>query len=184
LLNCDRRVVWVGVQPHSNQLFMAAEGRIEQVGEDGQVHHVAHLPVADKYDVKFAQEHILILGRDFELYVDWRMISDSVTSYLVSGDICLYITLDHKLRVVSLSSREQLAKERAVELGSRLVVCSKSSTNVTMQMPRGNLETIHPRPFVVRVIKQLIDELKYVEALKEMKKHRIDMNMLVDYKPD
>ncbi|KHJ79892.1 hypothetical protein OESDEN_20447 [Oesophagostomum dentatum] len=53
-----------------------------------------------------------------------------------------------------------------------------------MQMPRGNLETIHPRPFVVREIKHLIDDLKYVEALKEMKKHRIDMNMLVDYKPD
>ncbi|EYB95240.1 hypothetical protein Y032_0162g3422 [Ancylostoma ceylanicum] len=184
LLNCDRRVVWIGVQPQSNALFMAAEGRIEQIGEDGQLHHVAHLPAADSYDVKFAQEHVLVLGRDFELYIDWRMISDSVTSYLVSGDICLYTTLDHKLRVVSLTSREQLAKERAVELGSRLVACSTSSTSVTMQMPRGNLETIHPRPFVVRVIKQLIDELKYVEALKEMKKHRIDMNMLVDYKPD
>lgn len=55
LLNCDKRVVWLGVQPHSNQLLMAAEGRIEQICEDGQVHHVAHLPAADKYDVKFAQ---------------------------------------------------------------------------------------------------------------------------------
>ncbi|VDM63054.1 unnamed protein product [Angiostrongylus costaricensis] len=53
-----------------------------------------------------------------------------------------------------------------------------------MQMPRGNLETIHPRLFVIRVIKQLIDEQNYLEAIKCMKKHRIDMNLIVDYKPD
>ncbi|KAK5983142.1 hypothetical protein GCK32_001347 [Trichostrongylus colubriformis] len=57
-------------------------------------------------------------------------------------------------------------------------------TGVIMQMPRGNLETIHPRPFVIRVIKQLLDAGKFVEALKEMKKHRIDMNLIVDYKPE
>ncbi|KAK6045626.1 hypothetical protein COOONC_16869 [Cooperia oncophora] len=57
-------------------------------------------------------------------------------------------------------------------------------TGVIMQMPRGNLETIHPRPFVIRVIKQLLDSAKCVEALREMKKHRIDMNLMVDYKPE
>uniref|UniRef100_A0A8L8KT92 Reverse transcriptase domain-containing protein n=1 Tax=Heligmosomoides polygyrus TaxID=6339 RepID=A0A8L8KT92_HELPZ len=73
--------------------------------------------------------------------------------------------------------------ERAVELGSRLLA-STSGRAVIMQMPRGNLETIHPRPFVTRVIKELIDSEKYIEALKEMKKHRIDMNLLVDHKPE
>ncbi|ETN76396.1 hypothetical protein NECAME_11702 [Necator americanus] len=127
---------------------------------------------------------MLVLTPDFELYADDRLISDSVTSYLVSEDTCLYISLQHKLHLVSPTDRRQLDKERAVELGSKLIACSTSSTSVTMQMPRGNLETIHPRPFVIRVIKELIDKLEYMKALKEMKKHRIDMNLLVDYRPN
>uniref|UniRef100_A0A0K0DB17 FAT domain-containing protein n=1 Tax=Angiostrongylus cantonensis TaxID=6313 RepID=A0A0K0DB17_ANGCA len=74
--------------------------------------------------------------------------------------------------------------ERSVELGSNLVACNSYGVNVIMQMPRGNLETIHPRLFVIRVIKQLIDEQNYSEAIKSMRKHRIDMNLIVDYKPD
>ncbi|KAK6727300.1 hypothetical protein RB195_005166 [Necator americanus] len=185
LHKCDNRVVWMGVHPVSNILIMAtAEGRFQEVLNDGEIQYIQSLPSADKYDVKFAKEHMLVLTPDFELYADDRLISDSVTSYLVSEDTCLYISLQHKLHLVSLTDRRQLDKERAVELGSKLIACSTSSTSVTMQMPRGNLETIHPRPFVIRVIKELIDKLEYMKALKEMKKHRIDMNLLVDYRPN
>ncbi|CAJ0593837.1 unnamed protein product [Cylicocyclus nassatus] len=182
---CARKAVWLGLDPTSKLLVMANEdGRFAQIGEDGQLHFLYNLPSADSYDVKFAQERMLVRTPNFELFIDGKAIPDSVSSYLVSGDVCLYITLHHKLHMISLTDKQQVTKERAVELGSSLIACSSSGTSVTMQMPRGNLETIHPRPFVVREIKKLIDDLKYVAALKEMKKHRIDMNLLVDYKPD
>uniref|UniRef100_A0A1I7XI19 Dolichyl-diphosphooligosaccharide--protein glycosyltransferase subunit KCP2 n=1 Tax=Heterorhabditis bacteriophora TaxID=37862 RepID=A0A1I7XI19_HETBA len=73
--------------------------------------------------------------------------------------------------------------ERAVELGSRLVSSSLVESNVVMQMPRGNLEVIYPRPFIIRNLKYLMDSQQYIEALKIMKKHRIDMNFLVDHDP-
>lgn len=38
---------------------------------------------------------------------------------------------------------------RSVELGSELVACVPEKMSITMQMPRGNLETIYPRVYVI-----------------------------------
>jgi len=46
---------------------------------------------------------------------------------------------------------------RKVERGSRIVVAVPSSMSLVLQMPRGNLETINPRPLVMEVVKQDLD---------------------------
>ncbi|KAK6016060.1 hypothetical protein OSTOST_18461, partial [Ostertagia ostertagi] len=113
-----------------------------------------------------------LVGRG-EIRSLFRVTSSDLYYVKFSGEHILVLSSDHELFV----------DERAVELGSQLIACGMG-TGVIMQMPRGNLETIHPRPFVIRVIKQLLDAGNFVEALKDMKKHRIDMNLIVDYKPD
>lgn len=46
---------------------------------------------------------------------------------------------------------------RKVERGSRIVVAVPSSMSLVLQMPRGNLETINPRPLVMEVVNQDLD---------------------------
>lgn len=47
---------------------------------------------------------------------------------------------------------------RRVERGSRIVTCISDDTGVILQMPRGNLETIHPRALVLSVVRKLLDK--------------------------
>ena len=72
---------------------------------------------------------------------------------------------------------------RRVERGSRIVVAVPSDTKLILQMPRGNLETIHPRPLVLSAIKKLLDTLRYQEAFIIMKRHRINWNLFYDHNP-
>ena len=46
---------------------------------------------------------------------------------------------------------------RRVERGSRIVTAVPSTMSLVLQMPRGNLETINPRPLVLEIVKQDID---------------------------
>ena len=48
-------------------------------------------------------------------------------------------------------------------------------------MPRGNLETIYPRALVLSTVRSALDELNFKTAFLLCRKHRIDMNLLVDH---
>ncbi|CAF4715292.1 unnamed protein product, partial [Rotaria sp. Silwood2] len=53
-------------------------------------------------------------------------------------------------------------------------------------MPRGNLETIYPRPLLLTYIcSELIDSetINYKRAFELMRKNRLNLNFLYDYKP-
>lgn len=54
---------------------------------------------------------------------------------------------------------------------------------LVMQMPRGNLETIHPRALVLVGIRTNINEKKYRKAFSACRNHRVDMNILHDHDP-
>ena len=49
---------------------------------------------------------------------------------------------------------------RSLERGSRLVLSDPTSSRVILQMPRGNLELIHPRPLLLTHLAQLIDNFQ------------------------
>lgn len=55
---------------------------------------------------------------------------------------------------------------------------------VVLQMPRGNLETIYPRALVLAGIRRSIDSQHYNKAFLACRNHRVDMNILHDYKPE
>ncbi|TFK65584.1 IkappaB kinase complex, IKAP component [Pluteus cervinus] len=70
-------------------------------------------------------------------------------------------------------------EKRRVERGSRIVVAVPSAMALVLQMPRGNLETISPRPLVMEVVKQDLNGSNYRKAFFSCRKHRIDLNVLV-----
>jgi len=73
---------------------------------------------------------------------------------------------------------------RTIERGGRLVTVMPSSFAVTLQMPRGNLETIYPRALVLAGIRSFIDRKDYRSAYLACRSQMVDMNILHDYAPD
>jgi len=55
--------------------------------------------------------------------------------------------------------------------------------SLVLQMPRGNLETVSPRPMVMAAIHADTDAGNYRKAFLTCRKHRIDLNVIVDRDP-
>jgi elongator complex protein 1 len=55
---------------------------------------------------------------------------------------------------------------------------------LTLQMPRGNLETIFPRALVLAGIRRSIDGRRYKKAFLACRSQRVDMNIIYDHAPD
>lgn len=65
--------------------------------------------------------------------------------------------MSHTEGVRKEKEEQQQGIKRAVERGSKIVTVVPSSTTLVLQMPRGNLEIICPRPLVLRVVRQDLD---------------------------
>lgn len=136
--------------------------------------HIAHLTLV-------TQSLVFGLSPSGRLYAGSNLLASDATSFVLSPDFLIYTTFSHEARFVPLFSLERgeqarvehvegLKKERgeegttgekgtkrAVERGSKIVTVVPSSTMLVLQMPRGNLETICPRPLVLRVVRQDLD---------------------------
>jgi elongator complex protein 1 len=73
---------------------------------------------------------------------------------------------------------------RKLERGAKLIIAIHSETGCVLQMPRGNLETIHPRTLIISKLKHCIDSISYYTVVNLMRKHRINMNILFDHNPE
>lgn len=65
-----------------------------------------------------------------------------------------------------------------------MIIGIHTGTTCILQMPRGNLEAIHPRTLLISKIKSEIDDRNYREVIETMRKHRINMNILFDHNPE
>ncbi|KIY69796.1 IkappaB kinase complex, IKAP component [Cylindrobasidium torrendii FP15055 ss-10] len=130
------------------------------------------------------------------------VIASNATSFTVASGFLVYTTGAHESVYAPLSASEGLHafleaatdadrdtirakwEKRRVERGSRIVVGVPSAMSLVLQMPRGNLETINPRPFVMEVVRQDLDSLQYRKAFMACRKHRIDLNVIVEHDRD
>ncbi|CAH8588293.1 unnamed protein product [Schistosoma rodhaini] len=71
-----------------------------------------------------------------------------------------------------------------IESGAIIVTATPSDTKVILQMPRGNLEEIHPRALVLAHLSKLLNNKQYEQAVQMMRRHRINFNLLHDYNPN
>ncbi|XP_076373726.1 elongator complex protein 1 isoform X2 [Tachypleus tridentatus] len=140
------------------------------------------------------KDRVLGLTERFHFYCDNVQLSSNCTSFCCNRDFLFITTHDHTLRSLSLGyelpqimegslvhdSRENI---RYIERGSRIVVTVSCDTKVILQMPRGNIESIHPRSLVLAKILSLLDNLCFGQALEMMRKHRINTNLLYDHNP-
>ncbi|KAL7421377.1 putative elongator complex protein 1 [Cryptotrichosporon argae] len=72
---------------------------------------------------------------------------------------------------------------RRIERGAVAVVACPSEMSLVLQMPRGNLETVYPRPLVLAVVRRYIHDAHYRDAFLVCRRHRLDLNVLYDLDP-
>lgn len=53
-----------------------------------------------------------------------------------------------------VQENEKVWMNRRVERGSQIVTVVPSAMTLVLQMPRGNLETVNPRPLVLEVVQR------------------------------
>ena len=63
-----------------------------------------------------------------------------------------------KMKIEDYSSKK-LLNCRTVERGSRIITCSKN--RVVFQLPRGNLEGIFPKVFMIKHVKKCMEDGKF-----------------------
>ncbi len=130
----------------------------------------------------------------YRLYINNKEIANNCTSFFINDKFIILTTHTNSLKFIDFNKTTSLDKleqtscvveecMRRLERGSKIVHCIDSDTACILQMPRGNLEAIHPRILVITQLKQLIDKLEYRPALELMRKHRINMNILYDHSP-
>lgn len=143
------------------------------------------------------EEFVLGLTDRSHLYAGNTKLASSVSSFSVCNDFLLVTTHSHHcrcLQVTSLSVKDlqtALASEggqndetlRRVERGARIVTVVPQDTRVILQMPRGNLETVHHRALVLAQLRKWLNSLRFKEAFLCMRKLRINLNLIYDHDP-
>lgn len=101
-------------------------------------------------------------------------LATSVTSFTTTPEYLIYTTSAQQSFYAPLSVVSSLARgedvpnhlreweQRRVERGALIVVACPSQMSLVLQMPRGNLETVYPRPLVLAVVRR--DILTFVHC--------------------
>lgn len=143
----------------------------------------------------------VFLNQNDCLYLNTQKIADDVTSFLVYNDFLLYtvstqIPYDHlftqKMKHIKTknhakpqnhkSSTKTDWRVRNIEKGASLVCTGHDK--VILQMPRGNLEGIYSRIFLLKTVHQLVEQGLYRPAFETLRKHKISLSLLVDLNPE
>ncbi|KAJ3555021.1 hypothetical protein NM688_g2799 [Phlebia brevispora] len=127
-----------------------------------------------------------------------QLLAANANSFTISSSFLVFTTTAHVahfaplvalgglLQRTSHTSLDALPQweTRRVERGSRIVTAVPSNMSLVLQMPRGNLETINPRPLVLEIVKEDIDKFNYGKAFLACRKHRIDLNIFLEHNRD
>ncbi|KAG7379335.1 hypothetical protein PHYPSEUDO_008736 [Phytophthora pseudosyringae] len=168
----------------------------------------SHLTVLDcrstKEQSEPAEEGILVIGLEgssARLYVSGKLLASACSSfrYSVLPSVLLFTTQgrESQLRIAPLSDLRRYARDqasssagsavkfeaRSIERGALLVATVGQRASVVVQMPRGNLECMSPQLLVLALVKQQIQAREYVAALEICRRHRLDLNVLIDFNP-
>ncbi|KAI8061443.1 IKI3 family-domain-containing protein [Gongronella butleri] len=138
---------------------------------------------------------VIALSARSKLYANDRLLSAEATSFFLRHDWLVFSTTSHTARFLPLDVEFDDFKlsddvpdandesHRRVERGARIVLATQGKSNLVLQMPRGNLETISPRAFVLASIRENVKALDYRAAFVTCRRNRIDLNILFDENP-
>ncbi|XP_044161324.1 elongator complex protein 1 isoform X1 [Bufo gargarizans] len=143
------------------------------------------------------EEVVLGITDRSRFFINNLAVATNITSFAIYDDFLLLTNHSHTCRCVLLRDTSVKALEallngtsisndetvRKVERGSRIVTVVPQDTKVILQMPRGNLETIHHRALVLAQIRRWLDSCLFRDAFECMRKLRINLNLIYDHNP-
>ncbi|PIK52107.1 putative elongator complex protein 1 [Apostichopus japonicus] len=187
------QIVSVAVHPSSGKvIFQTSDGQV--VDDNSQL--ICKLPLTSVqigYCTMQNKETVLGMTDRYRFYLNDVEIASDVTSFAVHSEFLILTTHSHTCKCIrldqdstnSLSASFNTIEEnvRRVERGSKIVLSVADDTKVILQMPRGNLETIHPRALVLSKVKKFLSKLDFGKAFDLVRRHRISMNILYDHRP-
>lgn len=120
-----------------------------------------------------------------KLYCDTKELATEVTSVCLTDDErqLMYTTISQLNFIDLMKPDMKVIATRRVERGSKIVIQVSNKSQVIVQLPRGNLETILPRILSLKIVKKFMKVKKYREAFDLMRKERMNLNLLVDLDP-
>ncbi|CAF3679104.1 unnamed protein product, partial [Adineta steineri] len=173
----------------TKHLYLQDEhGKIFRV-DNNELHARMHFPRPCSHFSVVLNEQFVGLTENYRLYLNTNELAHNCNSYFIHDKtILVYSTLQHQLAFRSLINHQQTAEisYRRTERGTRIVCTAYTDLKLVLQMPRGNLETIYPRPLLLTYIcSELLNSktLNYKRAFELMRKNRLNLNFLYDYKP-
>ncbi|XP_034948939.1 putative elongator complex protein 1 [Chelonus insularis] len=157
--------------------------------------------------VEMENRHVIVtLTSTNGLYINSKIVAQNITSLSVHSDfllltthqdtlVCVILTADgfERLSMTNLNiqpwtneCQEQHPRGldiRRVERSSSLIISIPYDSKVILQMDRGNLEVIQPRPLSLHILKNHLNALNYFQAFDIMRKQRINLNLIYDHNP-
>ncbi|XP_043371415.1 elongator complex protein 1 isoform X2 [Dermochelys coriacea] len=141
------------------------------------------------------EEAILGLTERCRFFINDVEVASNVTSFAIYDEFLLVTTHSHTCQCVSLrdtslkvlqagfsSSSTPNETLRKVERGSRIVTVVPQDTKLILQMPRGNLETVHHRALVLAQIRKWLDREE--DFTKTMYPSPVSSNIQLQQCPD
>ncbi|XP_045484164.1 putative elongator complex protein 1 [Pieris rapae] len=197
--NLPAAVVRIHSHPLIPKLYLHLEtGKVMEYNSEGLEELAESFPVAcPKFCVLPIGDLGYFVGLTHKglLYLQDRVIMNNVASIFVHTDyflitslknfmLCTKLTQDGLGAVIDYDDTESPdVYKRRVECGSKIVVVVPNDTRTVLQMPRGNLEVIEPRPLSLKIVGEYLNSLKYYEAFDLMRKQRINLNLIYDHNP-
>ncbi|XP_066469477.1 elongator complex protein 1 [Tiliqua scincoides] len=143
------------------------------------------------------EEAIFGLTDRCRLFINDVEVASNITSFAIHDEFLLVTTHSHTCQCLPLRNMSLKALQsglgstsapngetmRKVERGSRIVTMVPQDTKLILQMPRGNLETIHHQALVLAQVRKWLDRLQFKEAFECMRKLRINLNLIYDHNP-
>ena len=149
-------------------------------------------PALSLFPLQLPSLHLLTHSQQDKLYLDGILLASNVTSVALLPDLLLYIINDVVPRLCLLPLDQLLSfsehtitpsgvpslaiASRALERGS-LYVGFGQDGRVTVQLPRGNLETFYPRLLSCRMLEHCVfdseDPQRWRTAVELMRRQRI-----------
>jgi hypothetical protein len=138
---------------------------------------------------------VVTLSSAGQLCLNGHLLAANCNSFVVHDSFLIFATHSHTCHF--LSTRDTAANAvatidaatstgngeagcavRNLERGSRLVAVVPFGTRVVLQMPRGNLEVLSPRPLLLVALQAFLDRREYRRAFLLARKHRLNLNLM------
>ncbi|KAL7988535.1 hypothetical protein Chor_007454 [Crotalus horridus] len=143
------------------------------------------------------EETIFGLTDRCRFFINDTEVSSNITSFSISDEFLLLTTHSHTCQCLPIRNTSLKALQtglgstslpnsetlRKIERGSRIVTVVQQHTKLILQVPRGNLETIHHRALVLAQVRKWLDSLQFKEAFECMRKLRVNLNLFYDHNP-